>query len=143
MLIDTAGKRIKVLRIIVGIDQTQLAERSGFAQGHISMLETGERNVTENVAHRLAPILNTNPSYLLLQTDDPNPEIGWSLVDPRPRPRKRAGYHEEDLSKLGLCDCGKPATWKSNVRIRNHIAVLLMCDECQREHDSASEPVYA
>ena len=61
---------LPALRRRVGEDfsRADLARESGVSESHISRLESGERGISPEVAHKLAPALNLTPAafYALL-----------------------------------------------------------------------------
>ncbi len=73
-LLNTTGKRIRILRIAVELDQRQLADRVGVTQSTISMLENDQRQLQVEVARLLAAELNTTAAYLLCLVNTPDPE---------------------------------------------------------------------
>lgn len=74
-LLNTSGKRIRVLRVAAGLNQAQLAERIGIAQNTLSVIETDQRKVSVDQALELARALNTTAAYLLCLTNTLDPEV--------------------------------------------------------------------
>lgn len=74
-LLNTPGKRIRILRMAVGLNQAQLAERIGAGQNTVSAWEKGARPVSAEVALRLAKELNTTAAFILCLTDVYEPEV--------------------------------------------------------------------
>lgn len=75
---DTVGKRIRVLRQDIGLNQQELTaelERYGAVIGpsYVSELERTDKVPSAQVLAALAQALNTTTDYLLLLTDDPVP----------------------------------------------------------------------
>lgn len=68
-LVNTSGKRIKLLRVAAQIEQAELARRVGMTQGFISMLENDQRRLQLDPARAIAKALNTTPAYLLCLTN--------------------------------------------------------------------------
>ncbi len=70
-LLEGAGERevptsaLKAQREGKGLSQSALSRRSGVGQQLISMIESGERSLTPDVAGKLAPILGTGPRELM------------------------------------------------------------------------------
>lgn len=58
------GKRIKQLRLKLGLSQEELAERSGLHRTYISDIENGNRNVSINNVEKLAKALNSKIKIL-------------------------------------------------------------------------------
>ena len=56
------GHRLKVRRTELGLNQTELAERIGLTQAHISQWEAGTRAMRIEQAIVLAKVLNTTLS---------------------------------------------------------------------------------
>ncbi len=59
------GVRIGVIREHRGMTQTELAERAGTSQGAISMIESGQRSPSWDMAERLADALGARLSFAL------------------------------------------------------------------------------
>jgi transcriptional regulator with XRE-family HTH domain len=60
---ETAGKRIRRLRIELGLSQRDLAS-TGISHAHLSRIETGRRRATVDVLRKLAPALGVTVEYL-------------------------------------------------------------------------------
>ena len=58
------GKRVRELRMGLGLSQEQLAERAGLHRNYIGGVERGERNIGLLNVDRLAAALNSRLSYL-------------------------------------------------------------------------------
>ena len=69
------GERIKYLRTIQQISQTDLALAVGTNQARISKYENGESDANGDTVAALARSLNTTTDYLLGLTDDPSLHI--------------------------------------------------------------------
>lgn len=85
-LLGTLGKRIKALRADRGVSQKDLARMIATAQSHLSEIEAdGVPRVSGDLLARIASALNTTTDYLLLLTDDPQPERAASeeSIDPQ------------------------------------------------------------
>jgi ribosome-binding protein aMBF1 (putative translation factor) len=61
---NKVGNHLAGARIKAGLTQKQLAEKIAIKQTMISDYETGRRRLTQNMAHRLAEVLNIRPSNL-------------------------------------------------------------------------------
>lgn len=85
-LLDSLGKRIKALRADRGVSQKDLARLVDTAQSHLSEIEAdGVPRVSGDLLARIASALNTTTDYLLLLTDDPQPErtvVVGETIDP-------------------------------------------------------------
>ena len=62
---ERIGHRITVQRAVLRMNQAELARRVGVAQSYISMLENGERPLTEELLQRIAAALDCKPEYFL------------------------------------------------------------------------------
>jgi transcriptional regulator with XRE-family HTH domain len=58
------GLRIKELRVVCGMTQEELADRTGFFRTYMSRLETGAANPTFDALLALAAALNVSPAAL-------------------------------------------------------------------------------
>ena len=75
-VLNTTGKRLRVLRRDLELTQTELARQLGKAgvkinPSYISLLEGSDRPPSGEVLAGLAKVLHTTTDYLLLLTDDP------------------------------------------------------------------------
>lgn len=75
--LDTVGKRIRILRQDLGLNQAELVnhlEKQGIEVGrsYISELERTSKVPSGTVLAGLARVLNTTTDYLLLLSEDPN-----------------------------------------------------------------------
>lgn len=69
---NTLSIRLLLSRRDLGLDQIELAERSGISRGYISKLETNKAgSVSVSVVFSLAEALGVAPQYLLGLTDNP------------------------------------------------------------------------
>lgn len=63
---DNIGKRIKERRIALGLSQTELARRAGYAdKSGISKIESGDRDLVPAKIERFAEALGCDPQDLL------------------------------------------------------------------------------
>lgn len=60
----TINDRIKVLRKHLGLNQTDFGEKVGIAQGHMTNIETGRREVTEKSIKVICLQFNVNEEWL-------------------------------------------------------------------------------
>lgn len=65
---NNLGKRLKRVRIDRGISINSLAEKAGVSPGLISQIENGQTTPHLETLENLARILNTSPSYLLMES---------------------------------------------------------------------------
>ncbi len=78
-------------RQVRGVSQSALSKRTGLNQGHLSKLETGLREPSEDVLNRLADVLGF-PESFFLQTDR---AYGFPVsVHPMHRKKARVGQHQ-------------------------------------------------
>ena len=78
-LLDTTGKRIRIHREDLGLNQYQVAEMLmkmgvGIGQSRLSKIERQGRPPSGDVLMELSKILGVSTDYLLLLTDDPTPQ---------------------------------------------------------------------
>jgi transcriptional regulator with XRE-family HTH domain len=67
---DDIGHRIVVRRAILRMTQADLARRVGVTRSYISMLENGERPLTEELLQRIAAALERKPEDFLREFQD-------------------------------------------------------------------------
>jgi transcriptional regulator with XRE-family HTH domain len=67
---DDIGHGIVVRRAVLRMTQTELARRIGVTRSYISMLETGERPLNDELLQRIAAALECTPEYLLRDFQD-------------------------------------------------------------------------
>jgi transcriptional regulator with XRE-family HTH domain len=72
--------KIKAWRKHRGKTQEQLAEALGISVGHLSRIESGEREYMQSLLEAAAEYLETDPASLLMR-DPSAPENIWSLWD--------------------------------------------------------------
>lgn len=56
---ESFGSFLKNIRRAKGLNSSELAERSGFAQSYISQIETGKRNAPPETIRKLSEVLGT------------------------------------------------------------------------------------
>ena len=74
----TLGNRLRLLRLLMGLTQADLAEETGLSRSYISMLENGSRHLTLVSATYLAPSLGVLVEDLLGSSIAE--EVGLDLV---------------------------------------------------------------
>ena len=67
---ERISHRITVQRAVLRMNQAELARRVGVAQSYISMLENGERPLTDELLQRIAEALQCKPEHLLQEFQD-------------------------------------------------------------------------
>ncbi len=63
------GQNLRHARKAKGLTQEQLSERTGFAQQHLSELETGQGNPTVVTLYELAQVLDVTVAMLVTPPD--------------------------------------------------------------------------
>jgi len=62
---ELIGKRLRAVRVSLGLTQSGLAERTGLGDGTISRMERGVRGITLENLYRIAEALNVPLDSLL------------------------------------------------------------------------------
>jgi len=65
------GRRLKTLRELLGLSQSQLAKKLGVAQNTLSQWERGERDIPTSVLLKLHSIAGVNLHWLLTGEGEP------------------------------------------------------------------------
>lgn len=65
--------KVKTTRLMLGITQQELAERSGISQGYLSQIERGNRQMLVNTLCRIGKAMGV-PTADLLPDDENDPE---------------------------------------------------------------------
>lgn len=65
------GKRLRLQRVSLGLNQQQAADRACIHQTTWSRLERGQAALTDDVIIRVAPAVGSTESYLLFGVDTP------------------------------------------------------------------------
>lgn len=74
-IVATFAANLKAARLRMGLSQTELGQAAGLLQQYISLIETGQQNVTLTTADTLAKVVKKDLPLLLTR--------------PRRQPRKR------------------------------------------------------
>lgn len=91
------GQKLKTARELRGLNQEQLADRSGLQASAISHFETGNRKPSFENLKKLADALGVSTDYLLGRTDDPE---GHAVPnDPLYRDVQRLNRANRDLAR--------------------------------------------
>lgn len=69
--LPSSGQRIAAARVALGLTQAQLATRINSSRGTIAVWETKDRVPEGNMLMRLSEVLNVNPAWLLVMSDNP------------------------------------------------------------------------
>ena len=67
------GRRLRELRKAKALSQERLGEEAGLARNFVSMIETGERNVTLATVEKLATALGCRMAELMPDYDTSSP----------------------------------------------------------------------
>ncbi|MDG4551743.1 MAG: helix-turn-helix transcriptional regulator [Candidatus Contendobacter sp.] len=67
---ERIGHKITVRRAVLRMNQAELARRAGVAQSYISMIENGERPLTDELLQRIVAALDCKPEHLLREFQD-------------------------------------------------------------------------
>lgn len=59
------NNRLKELRLMKGMSQSQMADRINLSRNHISSLESGKRNITERTIEDICREFNVNREWLV------------------------------------------------------------------------------
>ena len=122
-------RKIKSLRLELGMSQGELAKKTGYNdRSSIAKIEAGKVDLTQSKIVAFAKALNTTPGYLM----------GWKPAgesSPAPIP---PGF--EPLPKMvkrpliGDIACGDPITAEQNVQDMVDVPEGISCDFCLRCH---------
>lgn len=79
------GNRVKSRRIALGLTQTELARKMGFAnRSTVSRVELNlDKNMTANKISKFAEALETNPAYLMGIIDDYSANPDYARITQR------------------------------------------------------------
>lgn len=67
---ERIGHKITVRRAVLRMNQAELARQVGVGQSYISMIENGERPLTDELLQRIAAALDCKPEHLLREFQD-------------------------------------------------------------------------
>ena len=100
-------KRIKELRLSLGMSQGELAEKTGYGdRSSIAKIESGKVDLTQSKIVAFASALKTTPGYLMGWDDVPRPSIP-SGFEPLPETVR--------LPRVGQIACGTPILAEANI----------------------------
>ena len=122
-------KRIKDLRIALGMSQGELSQKTGYNdRSSIAKIEAGKVDLTQSKIVSFANALNTTPSYLMgwETTNEPAPSPIPPGFEPLPKMVKRP--------LIGDIACGDPITAEQNVQDMVDVPENISCDFCLRCH---------
>lgn len=86
-----AANHLRAWREYRGLTQAELADLVGTADNVISLLESGDRGLSDKWLRKLAPVLRTRPGFLLeFDPHDANLEIVEAVVEIAPENRRQA-----------------------------------------------------
>ena len=108
-------RRIRIRREAIGLSATDLAERAGITPSYISVIESGARVPSEDVAVRLAQVLDDDPDLYLAwaqarDVKDLSSHLSrltrlWHYrTDPRMRDRLGSGQELDDEEEPAISE---------------------------------------
>jgi transcriptional regulator with XRE-family HTH domain len=69
-----AGQRIRALRRMMGLSQSDLAEKIDVTYQQLQKYESGQNNINLNMLYRISEALEESPKKLLLEITEPDSE---------------------------------------------------------------------
>lgn len=101
---DNIGNRIKNVRKVLALQQTEFAKEIGISQSTISSYEKNLRNPPVSVLKQIADIYNINLDYLL---NDEEPILLNEKVENIKLPSDKAKFFDEFCKVYNLDECSK------------------------------------
>lgn len=101
---DNIGNRIKNVRKVLALQQTEFAKEIGISQSTISSYEKNLRNPPVSVLKQIADIYNINLDYLL---NDEEPILLNEKVENLKLPSNKAKFFDEFCKVYNLDECSK------------------------------------
>lgn len=101
---DNIGNRIKNVRKVLALQQTEFAKEIGISQSTISSYEKNLRNPPVSVLKQIADIYNINLDYLL---NDEEPILLNEKVENLKLPSDKAKFFDEFCKVYNLDECAK------------------------------------
>lgn len=101
---DNIGNRIKNIRKVLALQQTEFAKEIGISQSTISSYEKNLRNPPVSVLKQIADIYNINLDYLL---NDEEPILLNEKVENLKLPSDKAKFFDEFCKVYNLDECSK------------------------------------
>lgn len=101
---DNIGNRIKNVRKVLALQQTEFAKEIGISQSTISSYEKNLRNPPVSVLKQIADIYNINLDYLL---NDEEPILLNEKVENLKLPSDKANFFDEFCKVYNLDECSK------------------------------------
>jgi transcriptional regulator with XRE-family HTH domain len=80
----TYGWRLKQMRELRGISQSQLADAAGLTHASVSQMENGQHRIYIDIAHKFAPILGCSVADI---TGETQPQLDGRLIVPQTVPK--------------------------------------------------------
>ena len=68
------GENLRVARLKRGLNQREVAARTGLPQQYLSQIELGQQNVTLRTVELLAKVVDRDPSTMLRRPRDTSPK---------------------------------------------------------------------
>ena len=101
---DNIGNRIKNVRKVLALQQTEFAKEIGISQSTISSYEKNLRNPPVSVLKQIADIYNINLDYLL---NNEEPILLNEKVENLKLPSDKAKFFDEFCKVYNLDECSK------------------------------------
>lgn len=101
---DNIGNRIKNVRKVLALQQTEFAKEIGISQSTISSYEKSLRNPPVSVLKQIADTYNINIDYLL---NDEEPILLNEKVENLKLPSDKAKFFDEFCKVYNLDECSK------------------------------------
>lgn len=100
-LTTSRSVRLREVRLMRGVSQYDLAKRCGVTNYHISKIEHGCERSSADLVRKIATVLGVDQEWLLTGTGAMEvPDFDCSLLDRKPRRKKKAGRLTEDAAKI-------------------------------------------
>ncbi|WP_179853250.1 helix-turn-helix domain-containing protein, partial [Mesomycoplasma ovipneumoniae] len=113
MKAEQRGKRLATLRRLLALNQTDFSELTGLSQPLISLMERGERSVTDSVVLDLARITKTPVSFFEVTTTPPPGVLSFrKLATTSASSREAATARFEELERVAT-HLGRSAEYPS------------------------------
>ncbi len=91
------GARVRSLRVLRGVSQTELAQKIGNSFQQVQKYETGSNRISASKLHSISKILDVQPNYFFEGVDDEKPETAKTNASLR---AVRVGAYFENIPSL-------------------------------------------